>query len=146
EAKVVMVGDHRQLSSVGPGGGFEALLRRYRDNIHLLSENVRQVDAEERAALAKLRAGHVGQAVDWYAANDRIAVAPDRDSAIDAVVAGWATDVAEGAHTAMYAWRRANVAELNARGRIAWERMGRLSGPVLMVGSTPYRAGDRIVT
>src|SRR5205085_6015748 len=109
-------------------------------------ENVRQADPAERAALAQLRAGDVGVAVEWYAANGRIAVSPDRDTAVDAVVEGWAADVAQGADAAMYAWRRANVAELNRRGRIAWERMGRLSGPELMVGSTPYRAGDRIVT
>ena len=144
--KVVMVGDHRQLSSVDPGGGFEALMRRHRDNVHLLGENVRQADPAERVALAKLRAGAVGVAVDWYAGNGRIAVRPDRDSAIDAVVSGWAADAAQGKHAAMYAWRRANVAELNRRGREAWERMGRLSGPELRVGSTSYRAGDRIVT
>lgn len=28
-AKVVMVGDHRQLGAVGPGGGFESLVTRY---------------------------------------------------------------------------------------------------------------------
>jgi hypothetical protein len=46
----------------------------------------------------------------------------------------------------MYAWRRANVAELNLRGRQAWEKLGRLSGPELMIGETGFRAGDRIVT
>ncbi|HVL03566.1 MAG TPA: hypothetical protein VM386_03925, partial [Acidimicrobiales bacterium] len=46
----------------------------------------------------------------------------------------------------MYAWRRANVAELNRRGREAWDKLGRLSGKELVVGDTGYRAGDRIVT
>jgi len=46
----------------------------------------------------------------------------------------------------MYAWRRANVAELNRRGREAWEKLGKLSGAELVVGATGYRAGDRIVT
>ena len=46
----------------------------------------------------------------------------------------------------MYAWRRANVAELNRRGREAWDDLGKLSGPELVVGDTSYRAGDRIVT
>ena len=47
----------------------------------------------------------------------------------------------------MFAWRRANVAELN---RLARERMaaeGRLSGPELVApGGAHYAAGDRIVT
>jgi hypothetical protein len=145
-AKVVAVGDPRQLSSVGPGGGFEAVVRRFGGAVHVLSENVRQVDPAERAVLLQLRSGKVDEAVSWYAGAGRIAVSPDRDTALDATVAGWAADVTKGAQAAMYAWRRANVAELNLRGREAWEKLGRLSGPELTVGGTAYRAGDRVVT
>jgi len=145
-AKVVAVGDPRQLSSVGPGGGFEAVVRRFGGAVHVLSENVRQVDPAEREALAQLRSGKVADAVSWYAGAGRIAVSPDRDTAVDATVAGWAADAAKGTPAAMYAWRRANVAELNRRGREAWERLGRLSGNELLVGDVGYRAGDRIVT
>jgi conjugative relaxase-like TrwC/TraI family protein len=144
--KVVAVGDPRQLSAVGPAGGFEALLSRFGGAVHPLTENVRQVDALERVALGRLRSGDVSQAVAWYATAGRITASADRDTALDAVVAGWAGDVAEGAPTAMYAWRRANVAELNRRGRLAWEALGRLDGPELVVGGGSYRAGDRIVT
>jgi conjugative relaxase-like TrwC/TraI family protein len=144
-AKVVAVGDPRQLGAVGPGGGFEALLARFGDAVHVLADNVRQRDPAERAALEALRSGDVEAAVSWYADTGRIAVSPDRDTGLDAVVAGWAADVAQGADVAMYAWRRANVAELNSRGRAAWEALGRLSGPELVVGDTAYRAGDRIV-
>jgi len=144
--KVVMVGDPRQLGSVGPGGGFEALVSRFGGAVHVLSDNVRQVDPAERDALAELRSGDAGKAVAWYAANGRITVSPDRDTALDATVARWAADVRDGANPAMYAWKRANVAELNRRGRRAWEQMGRLSGPELAVGDVGYRAGDRIVT
>ena len=144
--KVVMVGDPRQLGSVGPGGGFESLARRFAGAVHVLSENVRQVDPGEREALANLRAGDVGAAVAWYAAHGRITVSPDRDTALDEVVSRWVADVRDGAAPAMYAWKRASVAELNRRGRIAWEGLGRLSGPELVVGDVGYRAGDRIVT
>jgi hypothetical protein len=142
-AKVVMVGDHRQLGAVAPGGGFEALILRYGAAVHVLDENVPQVDSRERGALAQLRAGKVERAVDWYMGHGRVGVRPDRDAAIDATVAGWAADVAEGSNAAMYAWRRANVAELNRRGREAWEAMGGLSGPELLVGSTPYSSARR---
>ena len=145
-AKVVAVGDPRQLSSVGPGGGFEALVKRFGGAVHVLSENVRQADPAERATLAVLRAGDVEAAVVWYARNGRISVSPDRDTALDEVVAGWVADVRGGAPSAMYAWRRANVAELNRRGREAWDELGKLSGPELLLGETSYRAGDRIVT
>ena len=145
-AKVVAVGDPRQLSSVGPGGGFEALVSRFGGAVHVLNENVRQTDPVERTTLAMLRSGDVEEAVNWYARSGRISVSPDRDTALDAVVAGWAADVRQGAAPAMYAWRRANVAELNRRGRATWDELGKLSGPELMVGNASYRAGDRIVT
>jgi hypothetical protein len=69
----------------------------------------------------------------------------DRDTALDATVARWAADVSNGEQATMYAWKRANVAELNRRGRAAWEEMGRLSGPELVVGDSSCRAGDCIV-
>jgi len=145
-AKVVAVGDHRQLGSVGSGGGFEAIAARFGAAVHVLSENVRQVDVAERVALAELRSGDVGAAVAWYVGAGRIAVSPDRDTALDATVTGWVADVVEGSQAAMYAWKRVNVAELNRRGRQAWDDLGRLSGPELVVGQAAYRAGDRIVT
>lgn len=109
--KLMMVGDPRQLSSVGPGGGFEALVARFGAAVHLLAENVRQVDVAERAALEDLRADDVERAVAWYAQAGRITAMLSRESALDAMVATWGDDVAAGADAAMYAWRRANVAE-----------------------------------
>ena len=76
----------------------------------------------------------------------RITVSPDRDTALDEVVSRWVADVRDGAAPAMYAWKRASVAELNRRGRLAWEGLGRLRGPELVVGDVGYRVGDRIVT
>ena len=46
----------------------------------------------------------------------------------------------------MLAWRRANVAALNSRARVAMAAAGRLSGPELHVGGNVYQAGDRVVT
>ena len=151
-AKVVIVGDDRQLPAIGAGGAMGAVLARHPEAVHVLDENVRQVDPGERQALAQLRAGDVGAAVDWYVANDRIVVRPDITEAREALVARWAADLAAdpGADVAMFAWRRANVAELNRLGREAWAEMGHLSGPELVVGSgegaSAYAAGDRIVT
>jgi len=145
-AKVIMVGDHRQLGAVGPGGSLEALVGRHGDGVHILDENVRQVDPDERAALGELRAGNVEGAVGWYATQHRIATSPTRDAALDGAVAAWAVDVEAGRETTMLAWRRANVAALNARARAVMADTGRLSGAELDVDGTGFRAGDRIVT
>ena len=146
-SKLVVIGDDRQLGAVGPGGALGALLRRHPGAVHHLGENVRQHDPAECEALAELRAGNVARAVEWYAANGRIAVGPDRDEAIGAMVAAWAADVADGKDTAMLAWRHVNVAELNRRARVAMDEAGRLSGPELVApGGRAYRAGDCVVT
>ena len=101
KAKVVLVGDHCQLGAVGPGGGFESLVARYGAAVHVLDDNVRQRDVADRAALAQLRDGDVAKAVASYARRGRIVAAPDRSTAIDAVVSGWAADVADGHQAAM---------------------------------------------
>ncbi|MGH9278584.1 MAG: AAA family ATPase, partial [Acidimicrobiales bacterium] len=146
-SKLVMVGDHHQLGAVGPGGGFEALVRRYGAAVHVLADNVRQHDVAERAALARLRDGNVATAVAWYAATGRIVAAPDRADAVEAVVAGWKADVEAGHQAMMYAWRRANVAALNRAGRQAWRSLGRLGDDELVAsGGAPYAVGDRVVT
>ena len=47
----------------------------------------------------------------------------------------------------MFAWRRANVAELNRLARQLMVAQGRLAGPELEApGGARYAAGDRIVT
>ncbi|MDQ6725789.1 MAG: AAA family ATPase [Actinomycetota bacterium] len=146
-AKVVMVGDHRQLGPVGPGGSFEAAVERFGDAVHVLDENMRQRDPAERAALEQLRSGDVGAAVDFYASAERVVVAANRAEALDALVGNWAIDALAGKSTTMMAWRRANVAELNRLGRQRWAEAGRLTGPELFVAEgVAYAAGDRIVT
>ncbi len=144
-AKVVMVGDDRQLGSVGPGGALGALLQRHRHAVHVLDENVRQTDPGERAALGELRSGQVEAAVDWYASHGRIVTVPSRDDALDAVVRAWAEDVEAGADAGMLAWRRANVAELNARGREVFASKGYLGQDEVVVGQHHYATGDWIV-
>ena len=144
-AKLIVVGDHRQLGAVGRGGALAALVARHPDAVHHLDHNRRQTDPEERAALEQLRDGDINQAVDWYAQQGRIRPIADRDGALRAAVDGWAADTAAGAETALLAWRRANVAELNNRARAWMAATGRLTGPELAVGGVSYRAGDRVV-
>ncbi len=145
-AKLIVVGDHRQLGAVGPGGALAALVGRHPDAVHQLDDNRRQIDPDERRALAELRDGEVGQAVAWYADQVRVDARADREEALQAAVDAWAAEVAAGRGTGLYAWRRGNVAELNRRARECMETTGRLSGPELAcAGGGVYRAGDRVV-
>ena len=102
---------------------------------------MRQRDVATRAALEQLRAGDVAKAVASYARSGCIRAVPDRAGAQEATVAGWAADMAEGANAAMYAWRRANVAELNRLARERWRSMGRLGQEELRSGRDGLRRG-----
>ena len=145
-AKLVLTGDHRQLGAVGPGGALGALVARHPEAVHHLSGNRRQHDPAERKALEGLRAGDVVEAIEWYVGRGRVHAIAVREEALQAAVDAWATDVAAGHETGLYAWRRANVAQLNRRAREWMEETGRLSGPELAcAGGAGLRAGDRVV-
>jgi conjugative relaxase-like TrwC/TraI family protein len=146
-AKLILLGDHRQIGPVGSGGALGALVSRHPRAVHHLMENRRQHDADERKALAALRDGEVAEAISFYLGHDRIHAKTDRQDALQAAVDAWSADVAAGHDTGLYAWRRANVAELNALARTWMESTGRLSGPELVCpGGNTYRAGDEVVT
>jgi hypothetical protein len=149
-AKVVLVGDPRQLSAIGPGGAVASLLDRHPEILSTLDHNVRQRDHAERAALAHLRHGDVHQAVDWYLARGRTALSSNRTEALAGMVEAWAADVDAGHDTALLAWRRDDVRDLNRLARDLHRDQlrdqGALSGPELTApGGRPYAAGDRVV-
>jgi conjugative relaxase-like TrwC/TraI family protein len=146
-AKLILVGDDRQLSAAGPGGGLRALAERFGGSVWELTENIRQPDITERAALAELRAGDIDTAVDWFARNQRIVTAADRHELYGAVIDGWLADTDRGLDTVMLAWRRNTVDGLNQIARTAADERGWLTGPEITApGGTHYRAGDRVVT
>jgi ATP-dependent exoDNAse (exonuclease V) alpha subunit len=108
-ASLVLVGDHRQLASVGPGGALASLLRRRPDLVVTLDSNVRQLDLAERQALAELRDGSVPKAVAWYARDGRMHTQPTRIDTLVAMTDAWAVDVEAGHDAALLAWRRSDV-------------------------------------
>jgi ATP-dependent exoDNAse (exonuclease V) alpha subunit len=86
-AKVVLVGDDRQLSAIDAGGGFRAL--RLRLGASELVENRRQQQAWEREALELVRCGLVDEAVAAYRAHDRVVAADSKPAATLALLADW---------------------------------------------------------
>jgi ATP-dependent exoDNAse (exonuclease V) alpha subunit len=69
-AKLVLVGDHRQLAEIEAGGAFRALARRL--PVIELAENRRQAAAWERDALALLRDGDSRRALRAYEDHGRV--------------------------------------------------------------------------
>ncbi len=143
-AKLVLCGDARQLPSVDAGGGFAALGKRL--GTLTLTENRRQREAWERDALARLRSGHVDDAVERYDQHGRVFRGPTAEDVREAIVAHWWAATTAGDSVLMLAARRADVDDLNARARARMVLAGKLAGPELIVDDRPFQAGDRIMT
>lgn len=146
-ARMIIVGDYRQLDAVGPGGALEAICDRHPEAVHTLADNLRQVDPAERVALDQLRSGQIEHALAWYASNDRVHPAATHNGAVYDMVRAWAADVSAGKDSMLLAYRRDNVAALNHAARQAWRTLGRLDGPELHTADgRVFQAGERIIT
>ncbi len=146
-AKLIVVGDDRQLGAIGPGGALTALAERHPEQLWALTDNLRQNDPAERVALCELRDGDVVAAVGWYARNGRVHPVLDRRRAVTGMIRAWAAGIDAGRDPLLLAYRRDNVETLNRAARDLWERSGRLTGPELLApGGRAYRAGDRVIT
>ena len=141
-AKVVLVGDHRQLPEIAAGGAFAALAERL-DAVEL-TENRRQSEQWERTGLAELRSGEVARALEAYGDHERLHVAPNAEAAQRALVAGW-LDERGGGPVRMLAVRRPDVAVLNRLGRQALLKCGRLGSEVAHAGEKAFALGDEVV-
>ena len=75
DAKLVLVGDHKQLPAIQAGGAFEGLARRL--GAIELHENRRQAAAWEREALDLLRDGRASDALATYREHDRLVIGDD---------------------------------------------------------------------
>ena len=146
-AKLIVVGDDRQLGAIGPGGALTALAERHPEQLWALTDNLRQTDPAERVSLSQLRDGDIAAAVSWYARNGRVHPVPDRRRAVTRMIRAWAADIDAGRDPLLLAYRRDNVETLNRAARELWERSGRLNGPELAApGGRIYRAGDQVIT
>jgi ATP-dependent exoDNAse (exonuclease V) alpha subunit len=135
--KLVLVGDHAQVPEIEAGGAFRGLYERL--SVIELRENRRQVEPWEQQALTLLREDRGRDALDEYAAHGRL-----RAGAHEQLVADWWSAGAPE-QSVMLAYRRADVAELNARARERMVRDGAVSGPELLVNGTAFAAGDRVL-
>ena len=87
EGKAILVGDPAQLPSVGAGGLFSALCERL--GAIELTENRRQRECAERAALARLRAGKPEPYLAFAAERGRLHVGDDPLEARARLLADW---------------------------------------------------------
>jgi ATP-dependent exoDNAse (exonuclease V) alpha subunit len=147
-AKVVLVGDDRQLAPIDAGGGFRAL--RLRLGANELTENRRQQQAWEREALDLVRSGLVDEAVAAYQAHDRVVAADSKPAATLALLQDWwaawqQAEVDPAQEVVVLAARRAEVDRLNTACQELLAIRGRLDPQRLQVEDRQLAVGDRVV-
>lgn len=143
QARLVLVGDDRQLSEIDAGGAFSALAKQV-DAIELRQVR-RQEQAWDRDALAQLRSGNVATFARAYADHGRVITRPSAAAARQALVTDWWQAGERGKQALMLAHRRTDVAELNAMARTLMRTAGRLGEDQLICGPRAFAVGDEVL-
>ena len=153
-AKLLLVGDERQVPPVSAGNPFKTLKKEL--GYATLTENRRQREDWQKAASREIRDGLVTEALQKYLDAGMIAIVRDRDEAIREAVEGFLDRFNAGDPTKILltAYKRADVRELNARSREALGEKGLLTGPRVETtvrdreghseGKREFQAGDRL--
>jgi conjugative relaxase-like TrwC/TraI family protein len=148
QAKVVLVGDDRQLAAIDAGGGFRAL--RLRLGASELTENRRQLHAWQREAIELVRQGEVDQAIELYRAHDRVVAAESKQELALALLNDWwdAYRQAEqnpAQDVVVLAARRDEVDRLNTYCQQVLAKHERLGTERLRIEDQEVAVGDRVV-
>ena len=141
-AKLILVGDPRQLPPVEAGGLFASLGERV--PVIELAENRRQVDPEERAITAALRRGQAELAVQRLDAHGRLTVAHNSDALRDQLVLDWWEHRSAGRDVVMGGVHREDVRDLNFRAHALLETSGQLGPVVAEVDGRRFCVGDQV--
>jgi conjugative relaxase-like TrwC/TraI family protein len=142
-AKLLLVGDHRQLGAVPAGGVFGLLVRQ--GHAATLEGLWRFQNRWEAHATRQLRTGDPA-CLDAYATHGRIS-GGDHDAMLDAAHGAWAADQAAGRNTLLVAADNATVTDLNHRTRTALVAAGQVTADgVELRDGTTAGVGDVIIT
>lgn len=144
DSKLVLVGDDRQLPEIDAGGAFRRLAEQL-DAVEL-REVRRQRHTWDRDALAQLRRGKVQEWADAYRDHGRIVSRATAEELRETLVDDW-WEAARGHEddAVMIAYRRADVADLNAMARARMHRDSRLGDQDLVAGERGFAVGDHVV-
>lgn len=147
-AKIVMIGDSKQLQPIDAGGAFRVLSQKLG---HASLTDIRRQRAEaDREIVKLLAAGEATQALQGIRERGLMSVSADRQSAMQQMVGDWMgkRDPAKPGESLMLAGTRAEVSQLNqlARGLLKDRQMLAAEATVeTRGGKREFAEGDRII-
>jgi conjugative relaxase-like TrwC/TraI family protein len=142
-AKLVLVGDPRQLPEIEAGGAFAGLVERI--GAIQLTQNCRQDQSWERVALDELRHGSPVKALAAFDGAERIHTGSSMADTRSQLVDAWMGARRSDHQTMMLAVNRSDVAALNDLARAALRRSGSLGADLMSVDTAGFAFGDEIL-
>jgi Ti-type conjugative transfer relaxase TraA len=143
-AKLVLVGDGKQLQAIEIGGGFQAiggLVGEAR-----LSDIIRQVSEEDRRAVRALSQGFANEALQHYAASGNLEIAQDREKAKELLLSAWEREgVSRPNENLILCGKNIDAIALNREAQLRRELAGQLGKENVQVGNESFHQGDRIL-
>lgn len=143
DAKLVLIGDERQIQPIGPGAPFEEIGERF-GRVNLVNIQ-RQNEAWARKAVKDLATGKAREVLEEFASRGLVTVSETKREAMELLVAKWRADGFPAKDTLIIAGTRDEVVKLNALAQSERSRSRELGiGQVEHDGQT-FNEGDRVV-
>jgi conjugative relaxase-like TrwC/TraI family protein len=142
-ARLILVGDPRQLPEIEAGGAFATLAQRL--GAIELNQNRRQHALWERIALDQFRLGQVEPALAAYEDHGRIHIGPSMAETRQQLVAAWLEARDGGEEAFMLAVNRRDVRALNQQARAVLVTRGSLGADLATVGGRSFATGDEVL-
>lgn len=142
-AKVILVGDSKQLPEIDAGGLFSAIQARI--GAAELTENRRLQDPDELDAARALRDGDIDHALNQIQRAGSLTMATSQPKLINQLVDDWYESHRAGERAIMLAPTRYEVADLNHAARHRLRHDGQLGPDLVAVGPTAFAKGDKVL-
>ncbi len=143
-ARLVLVGDDKQLQSIDAGGGFSGLSKRL--SYAELKEITRQRREADRQAVYDLAEGRAAAALKSYAERDRLILGESRADTMQRLVADWRRDKTEIEEKLILSSTNRQAATLNRLCQQERQRRGELGlKSVTVRDGAEVHEGDRVL-
>lgn len=139
--KLVFIGDDKQLPAIEAGGFFSWICQKL--GAARLTENMRQIDEEQRVLVGAFRDGHGQEGLLLANELGQLHVNELHENTIEGVYRSWADDPQRN-EALMIAGRRDQVKTLNTLAQQTRIDAGEITGAALRMGVYDFYVGDQI--
>lgn len=143
-AKLVLVGDEKQLQAIEAGGAFATISREL--GTATLSDIVRQRETWQRESVKDFAFGNAREALAAYAERGLVSVAPDKKGAQTKLLAAWEkSGLAQPKENLIVAATNLEAVTLNRKIQEARAREGFLKTAAVEISGERFHEGDRML-